>query len=167
MTSSMPGRSTFTATSRPSCSVAKCTCAMEALATGSASKLANRPPRLAGRVALDDGARLCTGERRHLVLQLGQFVGDVRRHQVAPGGQHLAELDEDRPQVLQRQSQPLTTRSVVGAAQSQQAGQQAQAAVVAQLVEHQLVHAVAQHHPGDQGQAGPVSHAAEGETVEG
>ena len=46
--SSMPGRSTFTATSRPSCSVAKCTCAIDALATGSASKLANsssmRPP---------------------------------------------------------------------------------------------------------------------------
>ena len=37
----MPGRSTLTATSRPSCSVAKCTCAIEALATGSASKLAN------------------------------------------------------------------------------------------------------------------------------
>mmetsp|Transcript_59461 Transcript_59461/g.140704 ORF Transcript_59461/g.140704 Transcript_59461/m.140704 type:complete len:223 (+) Transcript_59461:730-1398(+) len=41
MTSSMPGRSTLTATSRPSLSVAKCTCAMLALATGSASKLAN------------------------------------------------------------------------------------------------------------------------------
>ena len=39
-TSSMPGRSTLTATSRPSFSVAKCTCAIDALATGSASKLA-------------------------------------------------------------------------------------------------------------------------------
>ena len=40
MMSSIPGRSTFTATSRPSISVAKWTCAIEALATGSASKVA-------------------------------------------------------------------------------------------------------------------------------
>ncbi len=40
MTASMRGRSTFTATSRPDFRVAKCTCAIDALATGSASKLA-------------------------------------------------------------------------------------------------------------------------------
>ena len=39
MAASMPGRSTLTATSRPSCRTAKCTCAIDALATGSASKL--------------------------------------------------------------------------------------------------------------------------------
>ena len=38
MTSSMPGRSTLTATSRPEVREAKCTCAIDALATGSASK---------------------------------------------------------------------------------------------------------------------------------
>ena len=40
MTSSMPGRSTLTATGVPSGSCAKCTCATEALAVGSRSKLA-------------------------------------------------------------------------------------------------------------------------------
>ena len=38
---SMPGRSTLTATSRPSCSTAKCTWAIEAEATGSTSNCAN------------------------------------------------------------------------------------------------------------------------------
>ena len=48
ITLSMPGRSTFTATSRVwpsrSVSVAKCTCAMEALATGSRSKRVKMAP---------------------------------------------------------------------------------------------------------------------------
>ncbi len=38
MAAIIPGRSTLTATSRPDFSVAKWTCAIEALATGSASK---------------------------------------------------------------------------------------------------------------------------------
>jgi hypothetical protein len=41
MTRPMPGRRIFTATSRPSGRVAKCTCATEALATGSAENAAN------------------------------------------------------------------------------------------------------------------------------
>ena len=41
---SMPGRSTLTATSRPSFRIAKCTCAIDALATGAASKLAKIAP---------------------------------------------------------------------------------------------------------------------------
>ena len=51
-------------------------------------------------------------ERRHPVLQLGEFVGDVGRNQVAPGGQHLAELDENRPERLQRLAQPDRARFV-------------------------------------------------------
>ncbi len=47
-------------------------------------------------------------ERRHAVLQQHQLVGDVGGQQVAAGGQQLAELDEDRPQVLQRQTQART-----------------------------------------------------------
>ena len=49
-------------------------------------------------------------ERRHAVLQLGELVGDVLRQQVAPGRQHLPELDEDRPEVLEREAQPLRER---------------------------------------------------------
>ena len=45
-------------------------------------------------------------EWRHAILQLREFVGDVGRQQVAAGRQHLTELDEDRPQRLQRHAQP-------------------------------------------------------------
>ena len=44
-------------------------------------------------------------KRRHLVLQPREFVGDVGGQQVAPGRQHLAELDEQRPQGLEREAQ--------------------------------------------------------------
>src|SRR5437868_2043074 len=47
------------------------------------------------------------GERRHLVLQLGKLVGDVERQQVAARGEHLAELDEDRAERLERLAQAL------------------------------------------------------------
>src|SRR5215469_4538868 len=43
--STMPGRNTLTATSRPSVVVAKCTCAMDAAATAVSSKAANIDPR--------------------------------------------------------------------------------------------------------------------------
>jgi len=42
----------------------------------------------------------------HLILQLGQFVDKICRHQIAAGRQHLTELDEYRPQRLERQPQP-------------------------------------------------------------
>ncbi len=47
------------------------------------------------------------GERRHLVLQLGQLVGDVERQQVAARREHLPELDEDGAERLERPAQPL------------------------------------------------------------
>ena len=73
MACSTLGRSTFTATSRPLLSVAKCTCAMDALATGVLSKLANtssnlrpssfsRPPSTSARAARpsNGGTRSCS-----------------------------------------------------------------------------------------------------------
>ena len=110
ITASMPGRSTLTATSRPSFSVAKCTCAIEALATGSASKLAKSSSMGLPKAFSTSARGLGRRERRHAVLQLGQFVGQVQRQQVAPRRQHLAELDEDRPQPLQRQAQAHAAR---------------------------------------------------------
>ena len=44
--------------------------------------------------------RLFTGERRHGILQLGQFGGDIGRQQVRTCGNRLAELDEHRPQLF-------------------------------------------------------------------
>ena len=61
---------------------------------------------------LDEHTGLRGRERRHAVLQLGQFVGEVRRQQVAPRRQHLAELDEDRPEPLQALAQPHAARRI-------------------------------------------------------
>jgi hypothetical protein len=48
-------------------------------------------------------------ERRNAVLQLRQLVGDVERQEVAARREHLAELDVDRAERLERFSQPLPT----------------------------------------------------------
>jgi hypothetical protein len=45
-------------------------------------------------------------ERRDAILKLRQLIGDVGGQQVAAGRQGLPELDEDRPQLLERQTQP-------------------------------------------------------------
>ena len=50
-------------------------------------------------------------ERRHLILQLRELVRDVERHEVAPRGEHLAELDVDRPEGLERLTQPHAARA--------------------------------------------------------
>ena len=92
-------------TSRPSRSAATCTWAIEAAASGCSSKRLKTSSQRPAEAARDGGARLAAGERRHPVLQLGQFVGDIGRQQVAARGQRLAELHEDRPQFLQRQPQ--------------------------------------------------------------
>ena len=112
---SMPGRSTLTTTSRGgaspiACSVAACTCAIEADASGVVSKLANATSIGAAERLLDQRARGVAVERRDAVLQQRQFVGDVRRHQVAARRQDLPELDEDRPELLQRQAQARAAR---------------------------------------------------------
>ena len=112
ITARMPGRSTLTATSRPSCSVAACTCAIEARGQRRPRRSSRTPRRPAGRSARSTiAARLGAGERRHAVLQLRELVGDVGRQQVAPRREHLAELDEDRAELLERQAQPLAARA--------------------------------------------------------
>ena len=47
------------------------------------------------------------GERRHLVLQVGQLLDELGRKQAGTRGQDLAELGEGRPQLLERLAQPL------------------------------------------------------------
>ena len=54
---------------------------------------------------LDDALGFRPRKRRHPVEQLLQLVGDFVAEQVAAGGQHLAELDEDRAQRLDTQAQ--------------------------------------------------------------
>jgi hypothetical protein len=53
---------------------------------------------------------LFRGKRRHGVLQLGQLIGDVRRQQVAARRNRLAELDEYRPEFLEREADALALR---------------------------------------------------------
>ena len=59
---------------------------------------------------LDQRARGVAVERRDAILQQREFLGDVGRHEVAARGQDLAELDEDRPELLQRQAQAHAAR---------------------------------------------------------
>ncbi len=61
-----------------------------------------------GRIKHGDG--LGRRKRRHAVLQAGQFIGDVRRQQVAARGDGLAELDEDRAEFLEREAYPHAER---------------------------------------------------------
>ncbi len=105
MVAEMFGRSTLTAAGVPSGSSAKCTCATEALATGSTLE---RFEHLADGLAVDAGEgrdHLLGRKRRHAILQLGEFLGDVGGQKVAPGRKHLAELDEDGSEILQREPQ--------------------------------------------------------------
>ena len=101
----MPGRSTLTATglSVPSGSrtLALCTCAIEAAATGGPNSAKSvsmgAPKRL-----LDGGARLALRERRQAVLQRGEIAGKLAADEVVAGGEKLAELDVGRAERGQR-----------------------------------------------------------------
>ena len=50
---------------------------------------------------VDDPARLVERERRHVVDQPLEFLDVDVRKQIRPRGQHLAELDEGRPELFQ------------------------------------------------------------------
>ncbi len=154
---SMPGRSTLTATSRPSFRTAKCTCAIDALATGSASKLAKIAP--SGRPnAFSTIARATSaGNGGTPVLQARELVGDVGRQQVAPRRQHLAELDEDRAEPLQAEAQAHAARRVEAAADRDDANEKTDPAL-AKARERQLVEAVAKNRDADDDETGEVPH---------
>jgi hypothetical protein len=59
---------------------------------------------------LDDGSGHLARKRRYPVLEPSQFGSDIFGQQVRPARQHLAELDENRPQLLQRLADALTPR---------------------------------------------------------
>ena len=113
-----------------------------------------RPPQR----SFDLAARHFGGKRRDFVLQLGQFLRIGRRQQVGAGGEHLPQLDENRPQTLQRQPQPHRHRlggKAFGLGQSQQ--QPAQPAGTHQA-DHQVGKAVAVESLTDNGKAGKPFH---------
>jgi len=100
--------------------------------------------------ALDDGPGLAHRKRRHPVLQLRKLRGDVVGQQVAAGGKHLAELDEDRAQVLQRLADAFTATGAVAAepVPGRQVHEKAQRPEQVDG-EHNLVEPVADQHPVD------------------
>ena len=99
-----PGRSgrwTFTTTSRPLGSVARCTCPSEAAASGSALELREQVPDLPAELGLDDLLDLLEGERLGVVLEPRQRGGVRRGQQVEAGREQLAELDVRRAELLE------------------------------------------------------------------
>ena len=76
----------------------------------------------APQATFDLGNGQCGVEGRHIVLQLREFFGDIGGQQIAPRGQHLSELDEDRPERFQRHAQACAARCVQLATQAQGPG---------------------------------------------
>ena len=88
------------------------------------------------------------GKRRHLVLQLRELLGDIIGQQVAPRGQRLAELHEDRAELLECQAQPLGARARRAMLKPGPPGNQEDEAQRAVQVRgaHQIVEPVAHQH---------------------
>ena len=95
----------------------------------------------------------CSGQvcvkRRHRILQLGQFIGNVQRQQVPPGGEDLPELDKNRPQTLQSLANALPARRAEVAAPGKTAGKPLQPRLV-ETIQKQYIQPEAQKHPDDE-----------------
>ena len=91
-------------------------------------------------------------KRRHLVLQPRELVGDVGGQQVAPRGQHLAELDEQGPQGLEREAQAHCAR-LGQPAPEQHALHRHEQKARARVGEHELIQAEADADADDSGEA--------------
>jgi hypothetical protein len=110
--------------------------------------LARRPA--IGLLDLRQGER--RRERRHAVLQLREFVGEVGRQQIATSGHHLPELDEDRPQRLEREAQTDRRRGIEASPEMHDARDSRQPAA-GLVFENHLVDAVAARNTEDFGEA--------------
>ncbi|VVN32836.1 hypothetical protein PS624_04934 [Pseudomonas fluorescens] len=87
-------------------------------------------------------------ERRHAVLQQHQLIGDVFRQQVAAGRENLPELDENRPEILQRQAQtrpPAKVQRLAREPAPRQHIAQRQEKPGQRQIEQQVIEAVADH----------------------
>ena len=77
---------------------------------------------------LERAISLFDRKRRDLILQFSQFIGNVKRHQVAARGQHLAEFDENRSKCFQCKPQTLTARPFEAAPEQDRRQQRTQSA---------------------------------------
>ncbi len=112
---SMPGRSTLTATGRPSVVAAKCTCAIEAAATGVSSKLRNSAVAAGSQLVLDGPRGRSSPRTAATGPAVREIGGDMIAEHVGAGGQRLTELDERRAGRLQRARQLFAGRARRGA----------------------------------------------------
>ena len=105
-TLAMSGRRIFRATVRPSRSTARCTCEIDAEATGLGLQrqedLARRPAILFGEYRFD----LAKGKGPHIIAKGGKLDRVRFGQDVGSCGKHLAELDERRPEVFADHPQP-------------------------------------------------------------
>jgi hypothetical protein len=102
----MPGRRTLSTTAVPSASRARCTWARLAAASGTGSSSANTASGASPRVFDQLPAQVFEGQRRRGVLQLAELGDPLGRKEIAPGRQDLPQLDEGRPQLLERPAHP-------------------------------------------------------------
>ncbi len=61
-------------------------------------------------ILLDHALGLLERERAHVVLKAAQLGDDVRRHDIRPRREQLAELDEGRPELVEQFPQMLAAR---------------------------------------------------------
>ena len=86
---------------------------------------------------------------RHRILQFGQFIGDIQRQQIPPGGENLTELDKNRAQALQSLANALTPRRAEVAAPGKTAGKPLQPGLL-KTTQKQYVEPEAQKDPDDE-----------------
>src|SRR6266496_2965985 len=108
------------------------------------------------------GHRELARKRRHPVLELRQLVGQVGGQEVAARREHLAELDEDGAECLQRQAQPHPARLGERAKEKQRVQR---AREPASRSERELVQPEAQGYPEDLGETKQGSGKPQGEAA--
>ena len=165
MTSRMPGRRIFTTTSVPSCSCARCTCAIEAAASGSASKRANTASGSPPRSSRSCGAQLVQRHRRHVAVQAcANSAIQSGPNRSARPARIWPELDEGGAQLLERQAhlhRRFEPRQVGGVVAVQHMAGALQRVGQAEAA-HGVAEAVADQHAGDLVQAAQVARGAQG-----
>jgi len=116
-----------------------------------------RRQRLAQRL-LDNRCRHLRVKRGHTVLQFGEFIRHIRRQQITPRRQHLTELHEDGPKLLERQAQALAAWALGLAAQRQQPHQRTDAPAL-ETRQRELIQPVVQDDEDDLAQPEETRHA--------
>ena len=116
MFSSIWGRWTLTITSRPSCSTARWTWAMDAAAMGAGSNEVKRESRDAPRSFSMIALASAKGNGATESVSLDKFLCVLKGKEIGPAREDLAQLDERGAQFLEHEPEPLRSRSGRGRA---------------------------------------------------